>query len=45
MYARTSGIYVRADPGDRAVLDSTDAAERAALIERRLEEWRSLASS
>jgi hypothetical protein len=44
-YARTSGIYMRADPGDKAVLDSTDAGERAALIERRLEEWKALASS
>jgi hypothetical protein len=44
-HARTSGIYVRADPGDMAVLDGADAAERVALIERRLEEWKSLASS
>jgi CAP12/Pycsar effector protein, TIR domain len=44
VYARTSGIYVRADPGDRAVLDGGDAAERVALIERRLEEWQSLAN-
>jgi hypothetical protein len=42
--ARTSGIYLRADPGDAAVLDG-NAAERAALIERRLQEWKSLASS
>ena len=28
-HARTSGIYFRADPGDMAVLDSNDAAERA----------------
>jgi Predicted nucleotide-binding protein containing TIR-like domain len=41
---RTSGIYLRADPGDRAVLDGNDAAERAALIEQRLEEWKSLAN-
>jgi hypothetical protein len=27
------------------VLDGNDAAERAALIERRLEEWKSLANS
>jgi hypothetical protein len=40
---RTSGIYLRADPGDIAVLNGTEAAERAALIERRLEEWKSLA--
>jgi hypothetical protein len=44
VYARTSGIYVRADPGDKAVLDDGDAAERVALIERRLEEWQSLAN-
>jgi hypothetical protein len=44
-HARTSGIYFRADPGDRAVLDGNDASERAALIEQRLEEWKSLASS
>jgi hypothetical protein len=44
-HARTSGIYVRADPGDAEVLDGNDAAERAALIGRRLEEWSSLASS
>jgi hypothetical protein len=42
--ARTSGIFLRADPGDAAVLDGNDAAGRAALIERRLEEWKSLAN-
>jgi len=42
-HARTSGIYLRADPGDAAVLDG-NAAERAGLIERRLEEWKSLAN-
>jgi hypothetical protein len=40
--ARTSGIYVRADPGDKAVLDGNDASRRAALIERRLAEWNSV---
>ena len=44
-HARTSGIYLRADPGDAAVLDSSDAAERAGLIQRRLEEWKSFANS
>ena len=44
-HARTSGIYLRADPGDKAVLDGNDAAGRAALIEQRLEEWKSLANS
>ena len=43
--ARTSGIYLRADPGDMAVLDANNAAERAALIDRRLDEWKSLANS
>jgi hypothetical protein len=43
--ARTSGIYLRADPGDIAVLDGKDAAERATLIDRRLEEWKSWANS
>jgi hypothetical protein len=42
-HARTSGIYLRADPGDAAVLDG-NAAERAALIGRRLEEWKSFAN-
>jgi hypothetical protein len=45
VYARTSGTYVRADPGDTAVLEGDDAAERAALIERRLEDWKALANS
>jgi hypothetical protein len=44
VHARTSGVYLRADPGDKDVLDGSDAAERAALIERRLEEWKSLAN-
>jgi hypothetical protein len=43
--ARTSGIHLRADPGDAAVLCGKEAAEWAALIGRRLEEWKSLANS
>ena len=43
--APTSGVYIRADPGDMAVLDGNDAAGRAAVIERRLAEWKALASS
>ena len=43
--ARTSGIYLRADPGDMAVLDANNATERAALIDRRLDEWKSVANS
>jgi len=44
-YARTSGIYFRAESDDKAILDGNDAAERAALLQRRLEEWRALAGS
>jgi Predicted nucleotide-binding protein containing TIR-like domain len=44
LLARTSGIFLRADPGDAAVLDGNVAARRAALIKRRLEEWKSLAN-
>src|SRR5215475_6461675 len=42
VHTRTSGVYLRADPGDPAVLNGSDAAARAALIEQRLEEWRSM---
>jgi hypothetical protein len=44
-HTRTSGIYLRADPGDAAELNGNDAAERAALIEGRLDEWRSTNAS
>ena len=33
------------DPRDMALPDGSDAAERVALIERRLEEWNSSANS
>lgn len=45
VHVKTSGIYLRADPHDKAVLEGTDAAERLSLIQRRIEEWRSLANS
>ena len=44
-HARTSGVYLRADHGDLAVLDGNDASERSALIRRRLQEWETMASS
>jgi len=44
-FARTSGIFFRADPGDTEILDGSDASARAALIERRLEEWRAAENS
>jgi hypothetical protein len=39
-HARTSGIYLRADPDDMAILDGDDAAARSALIQRRLAQWK-----
>ena len=39
---RTSGIYLRAAPGDFAVLDAGDVRDRAALIQRKLDEWQTL---
>src|SRR5262249_56088387 len=43
--ARTSGIYLRADPSDLDVLDSGNENERAALIAQRLREWKSAANA
>ena len=39
-HAKTSGIYLRADPEDMAILDGDDAAARSALIQRRLAQWK-----
>ena len=38
-HARTSGVYLRADPADLAVLDGNDAPRRAELIAERLRDW------
>ena len=43
--ARTSGVYLRADSADLAVLDGNDAALRAELIAERLRDWTSIANS
>jgi hypothetical protein len=42
---RTSGVYLRADPADMAVLDGSDATRRAELIAERLREWTSIANT
>jgi hypothetical protein len=42
---RTSGIYLRAEAEDLAILDGTDDRRRAELIAERLRSWKSLASS
>jgi hypothetical protein len=43
--ARTSGVYLRAEADDLAVLDGSDNRARAALIAERIEDWKSLANS
>ena len=42
--ARTSGIYLRADPSDLEILDGGSEEERAELIGQRLKEWKSAAT-
>ena len=42
--ARTSGVYVRADPEDLATLDGRDDRKRADLIAERLRNWKSITS-
>jgi predicted nucleotide-binding protein with TIR-like domain len=43
--ARTSGVYLRADPADLQVLEAGSEDERAELIARRLQEWKSAANA
>jgi hypothetical protein len=43
--ARTSGVYMRADPGDVTILDGDDDRQRAELIAERLTRWKSVTSS
>ncbi len=43
--ARTSGVYLRAEADDLAILDGRDNAARAALIAERIEDWKSIANS
>ena len=40
--ARTSGVYLRADPADMTVLDGRDDRQRAELITERLRDWKSI---
>jgi hypothetical protein len=42
---RTSGVYLRADPDDVAVMDGSDQLRRAELIAAKLQEWRAIANS
>jgi len=40
--ARTSGVYLRADPEDLNILDGSDDRRRAKLIAERLKNWKSI---
>jgi hypothetical protein len=40
--ARTSGVYLRADPADVVVLDGNDDRQRAELIAARLRDWKAI---
>jgi len=40
--ARTSGIYLRADPTDMSILDGSDDRQRAELLAERLRHWKSI---
>ena len=42
--ARTSGVYLRADPEEMSILDSDDK-KRAELIAARLKDWKSMSSA
>lgn len=41
--ARTSGVYLRAEPEDLAILDGRDNQRRVELIAERLSDWKSIA--
>jgi hypothetical protein len=45
LYARTAGIYLRADPSDLQLLDGGSEEARAQLIAQRLQEWKSAANA
>src|SRR5438093_9065469 len=43
--ARTSGVYLRADPADMSILDGPDDRRRAGLIAERLRHWKSITNA
>src|SRR5882762_1724558 len=45
VHARTSGVYLRADPGDMSILDGLDDRPRAELIAERLRHWKSITNT
>jgi hypothetical protein len=40
--ARTSGVYLRADPSDMSIMDGRDDRQRVELIAERLTHWKSI---
>ena len=40
--ARTSGVYLRADPSDMSIMDGRDDRPRVELIVERLRHWKSI---
>ena len=42
---RTSGVYLRADPGDMNILDGRDDRRRGKLIGERMRHWKSIKSA
>jgi hypothetical protein len=45
LHEKTSGIYLRADPGDMQILDGTDPDARMELIAQRLREWKAYSNA
>jgi len=45
LHARTSGVYLRADPEDLSILDGRDDRQRAELITERLKHWKSITNA
>jgi hypothetical protein len=43
--ARTSGVYLRADPGDMSVLDGREDRRRVKLIADRLKNWKAISKA
>ena len=43
--ARTSGVYMRADPEDMRILDGRDDQQRAELLAERLRDWKSITNT
>ena len=44
-HARTSGVYLRANPEDLGILDGQDTGRRAELIAERLAQWKASANA